>query len=116
MRIHEIIFPNHNYDPAVRHRADPRFDIPPHRFDNDLSKLASAFTKHGVVKSFWYLDGSEDQPSEPASPTGTELMPSDNLDPAITSWEAHPSHQEEPYAAMALTQPNRPATVAMPAR
>ena len=86
MRIHEVIFPNDNYDPAVRHRADPRLDIPPYRFDNGLSKLASAFTKHGVVKSFWYLDGSEDQPSEPASPTGTELMPSDNLDPAITSW------------------------------
>jgi hypothetical protein len=52
---------------------------------------------------------------EPASPTGTELMPSDNLDPAMTSWEAHPS-QEEPYAAMALTPPNRPAAVAMRAR
>ena len=97
-------------------RADPRLDITPYRFDNDLSKLANAFTKHGVVKSFWYLNGSEDQPSEPAPPTGTELMPSDNLDPAITSWEAHPSHQEEPYAEMALTQPNRPATVAMRAR
>ena len=114
MRIHEIIFPNN--EPADMKRADPRLDIPPYRFDNDLSKLASAFTKHGVVKSFWYLNGSEDQPSEPAPPTGTELMQSDNLDPAITSWEAHHSHQEEPYAAMALTQPNRPATVAMPAR
>ena len=114
MRIHEIIFPNN--EPTDVKRADPRLAIPPYRFDNDLSKLASAFTKHGAVKSFWYLNGSEDQPSEPAPPTGTELMPSDNLDPAITSWEAHPSHQEEPYAAMALTQPNRPTTVAMPAR
>jgi hypothetical protein len=115
MRIHEIIFPNDNYDPAVRHRADPRLDIPPYRFDNGLSKLASAFTKHGVVKRFWYLNGSEDQPSEPAPPTGTELMPSDHLEPAITSWEADPG-QDEPYAAMALTRSNRPAVVAMRAR
>jgi hypothetical protein len=52
MRIHEIIFPNDSYHPAVRHRADPRVDTPPYRFDNDLSKLASAFTKHGAVKHF----------------------------------------------------------------
>jgi hypothetical protein len=115
MRIHEIIFPNDNYDPAVRHGADPLLDIPPYRFDNGLSKLASAFTKHGVVKRFWYLNGSEDQPSEPAPPTGTELMPSDNLEPAITSWKPHPG-QDEPHAAMALTQLNRPASVAMQAR
>ena len=115
MRIHEIIFQNDNYDPGVRHQAAPRLDIPPYRFDNGLSKLASAFTKHGVVKRFWYLNGSEDEPSEPAPPTGAELMPSDNLDPAITSSEAHPS-QEEPYAATALTQPDRPAAVAMRAR
>ena len=113
MRIHEIIFPNN--EPAEMKRAYPRLDIPPYRFDNDLSKLANAFTKHGVVKSFWYLNGSEDQPSEPAPPTGTELMPSDNLEPAITSWKPHPS-QEEPYAAMAPTQPNRPAAVATRAR
>jgi hypothetical protein len=113
MRIHEIIFPNN--EPADMKRADPRLDIPSYRFDNGLSKLASAFTKYGVVKSFWYLNGSEDQPTEPALPTGTELMPSDNLEPAIMSWEPHP-RQEEPYAAMALTQPNRPAAVAMRAQ
>ena len=113
MRIHEIIFPNN--EPADMKRADARPDTPPYPINHGLSKLASAFTKHGVVKSFWYLNGSEDQPSEPAPPTGTELMPSDNLDPAITSSEAHPS-QEEPYAAMALTQPDRPAAVAMWAR
>jgi hypothetical protein len=113
MRIHEIIFPNN--EPADMKRADPRLDIPQYRFDNDLSKLANAFTKHGVVKSFWYLNGSEDQPSEPAPPTGTELMPSDNLEPAITSWKPHPG-QDEPHAAMALTQLNRPASVAMRAR
>ena len=100
MRIHEIIFPNN--EPADMKRADARPDTPPYPINHGLSKLANAFTKHGVVKSFWYLNGSEDQPSEPAPPTGTELMPNDNLDPAITSWEADPS-QEEPYAAMALT-------------
>ena len=113
MRIHEIIFRNNH--PAERNRPDPHGHFPTYPYDNDLSKLASAFTKHGVVKRFWYLNGSEDQPSEPAPPTGTELMPSDHLEPAITSWEADPGH-DEPYAAMAPTQPNRPAAVAMRAR
>lgn len=113
MRIHEIIFPNN--EPADMKRADPRLDIPPYRFDKDLSKLASAFTKHGVVKRFRYLNGSEDQPSEPDPPAGTELMPSDHLEPAIMSWEPDPG-REEPYAAMALTHPNHPASVAMRAR
>jgi hypothetical protein len=113
MRIHEIIFPNN--EPADMKRADARPDTPPYPIDHGLAKLASAFTKHGVVKRFWYLNGSEDQPSEPAPPTGTELMPSDHLEPAITYWEADPG-QDEPYAAMALTPPNRPAAVAMRAR
>jgi hypothetical protein len=106
MRIHEILYWDNG--PAVHHRADPRLEIPPYQFDNDLSKLASAFTKHGVVKRFWYLNGSEDQPSEPAPPTaaGTELMPNDHLEPAITS-------REEPDATMALTQPNRLEPVVM---
>jgi hypothetical protein len=68
-----------------------------------------------VVKRFWHLNGSEDPPSEPGPPAGTELMPSDHLEPAISSWEAHPS-QEEPYAAMALPQPNRSTAAAMRAR
>jgi hypothetical protein len=70
MRIHEIIFPNN--EPADMKRADARPDTPPYSIDDGLSKLASAFTKHGVVKRFGYLNGSEDQPSEPATPTGTE--------------------------------------------
>jgi hypothetical protein len=113
MRIHEIIFPNN--EPADMKRADARPDTPPYPIDHGLSKLASAFTKHGVVKRFWYLNGSEDQPSEPAPPTGTELMPSDHWEPVITSWEAD-AGQDEPYAAMALRPPNRPAAVAMRAR
>jgi hypothetical protein len=62
MRIHEIIFPNK--DPHERNRPVPQRNVPSYPYDNDLSKLASAFTKHGVVKRFWYLNGSEDQPSE----------------------------------------------------
>ena|SRR5690242_13676060 len=115
MRIHEIIFRNN--DPPERNRSLPHRNVPSYPYDNDLSKLANAFTKDGVVKLFWYVNGLEDESSEPAPPTaaGTELMPSDNLEPAITSWEAD-AGQEEPYAAMALTQPNRPAAVAMRAR
>jgi hypothetical protein len=63
MRIHEIIFRKN--EPAERNRPDPHRNVPSYPYDNDLSKLASAFTKHGAVKHFWYLNGSED-PSEPA--------------------------------------------------
>ena len=94
MRIHEIIF--RHSDSPERNRPVPHRNVPSYPYDNDLSKLAGAFTKHGVVKRFWYLNGSEDQPSETAPPTGTELMSSDHLEPAITSWEADPG-EEEPY-------------------
>ena len=93
MRIYEVIFWNN--DPAVHHQADPRLEIPPYQFDNDLSKLASAFTKHGVLKRFWYLNGSEDQPSEPAPrDAGTELIPSGTLQPPNAPWQAEPVETE----------------------
>jgi hypothetical protein len=94
MRIHEIIFPNN--EPADMNRADARLDTPPYPIDHGLSKLASAFTKDGVVKRFWYLNGSEDQPSEPAPPTaaGTELMPSGTPGAITTSWQAEAVENE----------------------
>ena len=106
MRIHEIIFRNN--EPAHMNRTDPRLNTPPYGFDDDLANLASAFTKDGAVKHFWYLNRLGRQPSEPAPPTaaGTKLMPSDDLEPAITS-------REEPDATMALAQPNRLEPVVM---
>src|SRR5260370_26518685 len=35
---------------------------------NDLTNLSNAFTRRGLVKHFWNLDGSEGQPSRPAPP------------------------------------------------
>jgi hypothetical protein len=96
MRIYEIIFRNN--EPVEMDRPDPLRNVPTYPYDNELSKLAGAFTKNGAVKHFWYLNSLERQPSEPAPPTaaGTELIPSDDLEPAITSWEADPG-EEEPY-------------------
>jgi hypothetical protein len=57
-----------------------------------LTKLANAFTKDGLVKHFWNLNGREGQPSGPApTDTGTELIPSGTLEPiTASSWQAEP--------------------------
>jgi hypothetical protein len=70
----------------------------PARFSGDLTKLAGAFTRHGVVKHFWNLNGSEDQPSGPAPPDGeTELIPSGGtLEPNTASWQDEPVEEEPP--------------------
>jgi hypothetical protein len=44
--------------------------------DDDLTSLANAFTRRGLVKHFWNMNGSEGQPSGPTPPeTETELIP-----------------------------------------
>jgi hypothetical protein len=87
MRIHEILF--WNDDPAKGDRADPHLDFPPRPFSNDLTNLASAFTRRGLVKHFWNFDRIERQPSEPAPPdAGSELIPSGTLEPTTASWQA----------------------------
>lgn len=93
MRIHEIIFRNN--EPAHLNRADPRLENSPYQFDNDLANLAGAFTKDGAVKHFWYLNGSEDPPSELAPPDAeTELIPNGTLQPPNASWQAEPVETE----------------------
>jgi hypothetical protein len=46
-------------------------------FSDDPTNLANAFTRSGLVKHFWNLNGSEGQPSGRAPPDAdTELIPS----------------------------------------
>src|SRR5260370_36386150 len=95
MQIYEILFWNN--EPAEGNRPDPQLDLPPSRFDDDPTNLANAFTRSGLVKSFWNLRGSGDQPSGPAPPdAGTELIPSGMLEPTTASWEAEPVEAEPP--------------------
>jgi hypothetical protein len=81
MRIQEILFWNN--DPAAEENlSDHGLDFPPDPFNSDLTKLAGAFTKDGMVKHFWNLSGSERQPSGPAPPDPEpELIPSGTLEP-----------------------------------
>jgi hypothetical protein len=95
MRIYEILFWNN--EPAEGNRPDPQLDLPPSRFTDDPTNLANAFTRRGLVKSFWNLNGSEGQPSGPAPPdAGTQLIPSRTLEPTTASWEAEPVEEERP--------------------
>src|SRR6267142_1676640 len=89
MRISEILFWNN--EPTERNRSDPQLNLPSARFGDDLTNLANAFTRSGLVKQFWNLNGSEAQPSGPAAPdAGTESIPSGTLEPTRASWEAEP--------------------------
>jgi hypothetical protein len=88
MLIAEILY--WNYDPAERDRSDLQLDLPPVPFGDDLSKLANAFTRRGLVKQLWSLNGWEDQPSGSAPPNaGTESIPRTTLEPT-TAWQAEP--------------------------
>jgi hypothetical protein len=96
MRIAEVLFWSNGS--AAGNRPDPQLDLPPPRFNDDPTNLANAFTRRGLVKSFWNLHGSEGQPSGPAPPGAeTELIPSGTLQPTTASWEAEPV-EEKPSA------------------
>jgi hypothetical protein len=95
MRITEILFWNN--EPTEGNRPDPQLDLPPAPFTDDPTNLANAFTRRGIVKSFWNLNGSEAQPSGPAPPdAGTELIPSGTMDPTTASLRAEPVETEPP--------------------
>lgn len=95
MKVAEIL--SWNNEPIKRNRSDPQLDFPPTQFSDDLTKLANAFTRNGVVKHFWNLDRSAGQASGPAPPNAeTELIPSGTLEPTTASWEAEPVETEPP--------------------
>jgi hypothetical protein len=72
--------------------------IPVSSFSSDLTNLANAFTRSGLVKHFWNLNGSEGQPFGPAPPdAGTELIPSGTLQPTTASWQAEPGETKPPW-------------------
>jgi hypothetical protein len=84
MRISEIL--SRNNEPPEEDRSDPQLDFPPAPFSGDLTNLANAFTKDGLVKHLWNPSGSEEQPSGPAPrDTGTEVIPSGTLKPTTAS-------------------------------
>ena len=89
MRIAEILFWNNGS--AEGHPSELQLGSPPVPFSGDLTNLANAFTKDGLVKHLWNPSASEEQPSGPAPPGAEpELLPSGTLQPTVASWEAEP--------------------------
>ncbi len=94
MRISEILYCNN--EPTDAHHSDPLLGPPSAPFRDDATNLANAFTRSGLVKHFWNLNGSEGQPSGPAPRVGTELIPSGTLEPTTASVQADPVEKEPP--------------------
>src|SRR5580700_889820 len=94
MRINEIL--NWNRQPAAEVRPGPQLHLPSVPISNDPTNLANAFTRRGLVKSFWNLNGSGGQPSGPAPPDGTELIPSGTLEPTTAFSQAEAVETEHP--------------------
>ena len=115
MRIAEILFWNNGS--AEGHPSELQLGSPPVPFSGDLTNLANAFTKDGLVKHLWNPSASEEQPSGPAPPeAGTDLIPSGTLEPSAASWEPEPVETERPvglyrpvpFSAMAQSVSLRP--------
>ena len=106
MRIAEILFWDNRS--TERNRSDPQRDLPSARFNDDLTNLANAFTRSGLVKHFWNLNGLEDQPSGPAPPNAEpELIPNGTLEPTTAPRQAEPLETEPPVSRRRLV-PSRP--------
>ena len=105
MRIYEVIFWNN--EPTERKRANHKLNLPPAPDTDDLTNLANAFTRRGLVKHLWNLNGSEDQPSGPARPDAeTELIPNGTLEPTTALWQDEPV-ETEPLAGRNRVVPFR---------
>ena len=93
MRIYEILFWSN--EPAEGNHSDPHLDLPPPRFNDDPTNLANAFTRRGLVKSFWNLNRSEGQPYGPAPPGAeTDVIPNGTSESGMASWQAEPVETE----------------------
>jgi hypothetical protein len=95
MRICEIL--SWYKEPTEEKHIDPQFDLHPLPYEDDLTNLGNAFTRRGLVKHFWNLNGSEGQPSGPAPPdAGTELIPNGTLEPTTAFSQDEPVEEEPP--------------------
>ncbi|SRR6266446_629360 len=95
MRIFEILLWNN--ETHKKDLSNPQPDLPQAPFSDDLANLANAFTRRGLVKHFWNLNGSEAQPPRPAPPDAeTELIPSGRLEPTTAPRQAEPLETEPP--------------------
>jgi hypothetical protein len=95
MRICEILFRNNKRTEV--NRAGPQLDLSRVQSSDPLTNLGNAFTRRGLVKHFWNLNGSEAQPYGPAPPDDeTELIPNGTMEPTTASWEAEPVEEEPP--------------------
>ena len=105
MRIQEILFWNN----VQRSHSDPELHLRRNQSSNDLTNLATAFTKNGLVKYLWNPKGSEEQPSAPAPPGAEpELIPSGGtLEPTMALAQAEPVKEEPPVGLHRLV-PFRP--------
>jgi hypothetical protein len=93
MLIAEILFWNN--EPAEGNRPDPQLNFPTGPFNNDPTNLANAFTRRGLVKHLWNLNGLGAQTSGPAPrDVGTDLIPNGTLEPTMASWQAEPVENE----------------------
>jgi hypothetical protein len=99
MRITEIL--SWNNEPTERNRSDPQPGLPSAPFIDDLTNLANAFTRSGLVKRGWNTNRWEGQPSRPAPPDAeNELIPRGTLEPTTASWEAKPVEQEPQWSGV----------------
>jgi hypothetical protein len=106
MRISEILY--WNSEPAEPNDYEPQLDQLPARFSGDLTKLAGAFTRRGLVKRLWNPNGSEGQHLGRMPPdAGTEPIPSGTLEPNTAFRPAEPL-QTEPAMGQHRLVPFRP--------
>jgi hypothetical protein len=102
MRISEILFWNNEPE---GNGSDAQHDLPPAPFRDDLTNLANAFTKDGLVKHLWNPYGWEGQPSGPAPPgPGGDLIASRTSKPNMASWQAEPVEAESSVGRHRLDQ------------
>jgi hypothetical protein len=95
MRISEIL--NWNNEPAEPNDCEPQLDQLPARFSGDLTNLANAFTRSGLVKRGWNTNRWEHQPSGPVAPDAEpKFIPSGTLEPTRAFSQDEPVEEEPP--------------------
>jgi hypothetical protein len=93
MLIAEILYCNNQS--AEGDSPSLQLNLPPPQFTGDPTNLANAFTRRGLVKYLWNLNGSAGQPSGPAPPGAEpELTPTGAVEPTTASLQAEPVETE----------------------